>query len=161
MPSPLAAQPISFVLIHLIFSTRAQRPWLDVAIAPEMHGVIAASIAAQGQSCLRVGGTADHVHIALKLRETTRLDRLIARTKLDSTRWYKQKLGDGSGETEFDRFAWQRGHAAFSVSPADRLALVHYIDTQREVHARKGFQDEMRGLFAKYDVQIDERFFWK
>jgi hypothetical protein len=35
---------------------------------------------------------------------------------------------------------------------------MQYIDGQRQHHARRSFQDEMRGFCEKYHVPIDERY---
>ncbi len=57
-------------------------------------------------------------------------------------------------------FTWQRGYGLFSVGPADLGALMRYIEGQRQHHAKRSFQDEMRGFWKKYHVPIDERYVW-
>ena len=57
-------------------------------------------------------------------------------------------------------FEWQGGYAAFSVS-ASRLAEVKkYIANQEHHHRKMNFQDELRTLFRKHDVEWDERYVW-
>ena len=103
---------------------------------------------------MRVGGVADHVHVAMFLGRTETVARVVERLKVSSAKWIKTK------GPEFARFGWQRGYAAFSVGLSDRAALVRYIDGQAEHHRRRDFEAEMRAMFAKYGVGFDERFVW-
>ncbi len=146
-------QSISYVLVHLIFSTKGRRPLLTDAIRSEMHSYVASAVGPEN-ICVRVGGVADHVHIALFLARTESMSRLVERLKVSSSKWIKTK------GVEFAKFGWQRGYAAFSVGLSDRTALVRYIDAQAAHHQRRDFQAEMRVMFAKYGVEFDEKFVW-
>jgi REP element-mobilizing transposase RayT len=146
-------QSLSYVLVHLIFSTKGRRPLLGDTIRGEMHAVLAASVGAEN-ICVRVGGVSDHVHVALYIARTETMAKLVERLKVSSAKWIKTK------GPEFAKFGWQRGYAAFSVGLSDRAALVRYIDAQATHHQRRDYQAEMRAMFAKYGVAFDERFVW-
>jgi REP element-mobilizing transposase RayT len=146
-------QSLSYVLVHLIFSTKGRRPLLTDSIRSEMHVVLASSVGAEN-ICVRVGGVSDHVHVALYIARTESMARLVERLKVSSSKWIKTK------GPEFAKFGWQRGYAAFSVGLSDRAALVRYIDGQGTHHQRRDYQAEMRAMFAKYGVIFDERFVW-
>ncbi len=147
-------QSLSFVLVHIIFSTKDRRPFLNDTIRPEMHSYLATVLSTSENACVRVGGVADHVHIAVYLARTESMARLIERLKVSSVKWIKTK------GPEFAKFRWQRGYAAFSVGLGDRSALIRYIDDEAKHHARRDFQAEMRAMLAKYGVAFDERFVW-
>jgi putative transposase len=147
-------QSISYVLVHLIFSTKQRRPLLGDTIRGEMHLYLASVLNRSENVCVRVGGVADHVHIALFVARTDSIAKVMERLKVSSSKWIKTR------GPEFAKFRWQRGYAAFSVGPSDRLALVRYIDAQATYHQRRDFQAEMRAMFAKYGVEFDERFVW-
>lgn len=147
-------QSISHVLVHLVFSTKGRRPWLTDAIRGEMHAYLAAVLNGSDNVPVRVGGVADHVHVALFLARTESMSKLVERLKVSSSKWMKTK------GPEYARFGWQRGYAAFSVGLSDRAALVRYIDSQGTHHQRRDFQAEMRAMFAKYGVEYDEQFVW-
>jgi hypothetical protein len=57
-------------------------------------------------------------------------------------------------------FFWQRGYGAFSVSPSQLEAVVHYVDTQQEHHRTRTFQEEYRQLLRRHGVDFDERYVW-
>ena len=136
-------QSLSYVLVHLVFSTKQRRPFLSDAIRGEMHAYLASVLNGSENICVRVGGVADHVHVAMFLARTESTSRVV-KTK----------------GPEFAKFGWQRGYAAFSVGLSDRAALVRYIDAQGTHHQRRDYQAEMRAMFAKYGVAFDERFVW-
>ena len=146
-------QSLSYVLVHLIFSTKGRRPLLTDVIRSEMHAVWASSIGVEN-ICVRVGGVRDHVHVALFIARTESMAKVVERLKVSSAKWIKTK------GPEFAKFGWQRGYAAFSVGLSDRAALVRYIDGQGTHHQWRDYQAEMRTMFAKYGVVFDEKFVW-
>ncbi|MCP3996044.1 MAG: transposase [bacterium] len=57
-------------------------------------------------------------------------------------------------------FRWQGGYGAFSISPSHVDDLRNYIANQKKHHRHESFQDELRRLLRKYDVEYDERYVW-
>lgn len=91
-------QSLALVLVHLVFSTRDRKPFLHGAIRSEMHAYLATVASHAENVSLRVGGTADHVHIALFLSRTDSIARIVERLKVSSSKWIKTKA------PEFARF---------------------------------------------------------
>ncbi len=147
-------QSLAFVLVHVVWSTKGRRPVLGEALRPGLHAYLATVVRGAKGDCFRVGGVADHVHLAIRIHPTRSVARLVSEVKTSSSAWLKTRSPELAG------FAWQRGYGAFSVGPADLGALIRYIDQQEAHHTRRGFQEEMRGFFAKYHVAFDERYVW-
>jgi REP element-mobilizing transposase RayT len=145
-------QTLSFNLVHIVFSTKNRLPLIKTETMPELHAYLAGTARKLGCDCFRVGGVADHVHLALKLPTTKTAAKVVSEIKTGSSVWIKQQ-GVAS-------FAWQRGYGLFSVSPADLGALIQYIDGQEAHHRKRSFQDEMRAFFEKYHIAFDERYVW-
>lgn len=145
-------QTLSFLLVHIVFSTKDRHPFLNAAIRPALYSYLAEVTRIKNCECFRVGGIADHVHLAVRLHTTMNVAKLVAELKAGSSQWLKTQ--------NVKAFAWQRGYGAFSVSPADMSSLVAYIDHQEEHHRRRNFQEEMRTFFAKYHIAFDERYVW-
>jgi hypothetical protein len=61
---------------------------------------------------------------------------------------------------EFEEFYWQGGYADFSVSQSYLGPVREYISRQDEHHQKLGFQDELRALFRKHEMEWDERYVW-
>ena len=68
----------------------------------------------------------------------------------------KKSSTDWMQETFNDRFRWQRGFAAFSVSPDRVPRVTRYIEKQEEHHKRLSFRDELEKLLKELGMSIDE-----
>jgi len=145
---------LSFVLVHVIFSTKDRLPLLDDAVQPALHAYLATVTRNADCECYRVGGVADHVHLAVRLNRTVTVAKLVADLKTLSSKWLK------SQSPRLSKFAWQEGYGAFSVGPADLDKLLHYIDTQEAHHRKQSFQDEFRAFLKKYGMDGDEQYLW-
>ena len=145
-------QTLSFNLVHVVFSTKNRLPLIADDIAGELHAYLAGTVRKLNCECFRVGGIADHVHLAIRLAATVTAAKIVSEVKTSSSAWMKER-----GITSF---AWQRGYGMFSVSPADIDALVRYIEEQAAHHRKRSFEDEMRAFFEKYHVAFDERYVW-
>jgi len=148
-------QSLAHVVVHLVFSTKDRAACLGPAIRPALHAYLAVIARNAGCECLRTGGVADHVHLAVSLARTITVAALIEELKTASSKWLKTQ-----GRPELGGFAWQRGYGAFSVGPDDVPGLVAYIDGQEEHHRTTTFQDEYRAFLARHGVTFDERYVW-
>jgi REP element-mobilizing transposase RayT len=147
-------QSLDAIVLHVIFSTKDRAACLGPAVRPGLHAYLATVAREFGCTCPRVGGVADHVHLAIGLSRTQTVAALVEELKTTSSRWLKGQ------SPALSNFAWQRGYGVFSVSPSDLPALIGYIDAQDEHHRNKTFQDEYRAFLRKYRVAFDERYVW-
>ena len=60
-----------------------------------------------------------------------------------------------------EKFGWQEGYGAFSVSRSDCARVTKYIRNQAEHHRAKTFKDEFVQFLEAHEVDYDERFIWK
>ena len=148
------AQSLSNILVHLTFSTKGRRPDIDARVEPELHRYLGSLCGKLGCQSLGVGGTADHVHICLRLSRTMTIAGLVEEIKKRSSKWIKTK-----GE-RYRLFAWQGGYGAFSIGQSSLGALQRYIATQKEHHRKRDFKAEFRALLKKYEIDCDERYVW-
>ena len=147
-------ESLSFILLHIIFSTKNREPVLSPSVRPELYAYLATVVRNAGCECYRMGGVADHVHLAIRFSRTLTMADLIEKLKTPSSKWLKTQspaLAD---------FSWQRGYGAFSVGPSDLEALTQYIDAQEKHHRTRTFQEEYRAFLKKYGVEYDERYVW-
>ncbi|PIP38993.1 MAG: transposase [Desulfobacterales bacterium CG23_combo_of_CG06-09_8_20_14_all_51_8] len=147
-------QSLSFLLIHVVFSTKDRAPMLGATVRPALHAYLATVARNADCECYRVGGVADHVHIAVRLSRTITVATLVEKLKTSSSKWLKTQSPDLAG------FSWQRGYGAFSVGLANLDDLRRYIDNQEEHHRVRTFQEEYRSLLTKYGIVYEERYVW-
>jgi REP element-mobilizing transposase RayT len=94
-------QTLSFNLVHIVFSTKHRAPLIGEDIGAGLHAYLAGTVRKLNCECFRVGGVADHVHLAVRLATTKTAARVVSEIKTGSSLWMKQQ---GVG-----KFAWQRG----------------------------------------------------
>jgi REP element-mobilizing transposase RayT len=148
-------QSLAQVYLHLIFSTKDRRPFLQNSeIRNEMQHYLGGICNGLDCPILRVGGVADHVHLLCRLGRSITIADLIKELKRESSKWIKTK------SPSLAEFHWQNGYGAFSISPGHVEQLIAYIVNQEEHHQRESFQDEYLRLLAKYGLEWDERYVW-
>ena len=147
-------QSLSLVIVHIIYSTKDRFPCLDASTRQHLHAYLAT--VARNSKCegYRVGGTADHVHLAVRLSRTVTIAGLVEELKTSSSKWLKTQ------RPELRRFSWQRGYGAFSVGQNELGDLMTYVSNQEEHHKVRTFQEEYVALLKKCNVQYDERYVW-
>jgi putative transposase len=131
-------QSLSKVILHIIFSTKNREAWLDPAIRPRMHSYLATVCRDLDGEDVRVGGVSDHVHVITTLARTLSQAEMIEDLKKASSKWIKDVA------VRYRGFFWQRGYAAFSVSPSQLEAALQYVQTQEEHDRTRTFQEEYR-----------------
>jgi REP element-mobilizing transposase RayT len=147
-------QSLSKVIIHIIFSTKDRKAWLDRTIRPRMHAYIATVCRDLNAEALRVGGVADHLHVVTTLPRTISHAAIVETMKKTSSKWIKGL------DPQYRQFYWQRGYGAFSVSPSQLNAVLEYVESQEEHHRTRSFQEEYRDFLRNYGVEFDERYVW-
>jgi len=71
-----------------------------------------------------------------------------------SNGWLKEQGRD------YADFEWQGGCADFSVSQSNLEQVKQYISRQEEHHRKMNFQEELRTLFRKHEIEWDEKYVW-
>ena len=55
-------------------------------------------------------------------------------------------------------FGWQSGYAGFTVSESIVEKVRNYIERQEEHHKQHSFEDELRLLLEKHNVDYDPKY---
>src|SRR6185369_8028809 len=61
---------------------------------------------------------------------------------------------------DFGDFEWQGGYADFGVSKSNLEQVKQYFANQEEHHRKMSFQDELRVLLRKHEIEWDEKYVW-
>jgi len=100
---PTTPQSLSNILIHLIWSTKDRHPWLEPGIREKTHAFLAGAVRQLDCEAYRVGGVADHVHLAVRLSRTLSVADLVKEVKSAPSKWPKVQA------PAFKTFSWQQG----------------------------------------------------
>jgi putative transposase len=138
---------------HLVFSTRHREPMLTPQIRERVWDYLGGIIRSEGGISIRVGGTADHVHLLATLHQNQSLAVFMRKLKANSSGWAHETFPES-------RVWWQTGYGAFTVSHSAVDAVRNYIENQEQHHREMSFQDEFRGLLKRHGIQYDERYLW-
>lgn len=95
---------------------------------------------------IAVGGMPNHVHLLISTPPTMGVAVAVQKLKVNSSRWM--------GEQGL-RFEWQKGYAAFSVSPSLVETVTKYIRNQEQHHRVRSFEEEFIALLKKSGVDYD------
>ena len=139
----------SSLLVHCVFSTKERR---NLIRNPQLLWRYIAGIGRAKQiPVVAAGGTGNHVHLLLDLPPTMHVSQAMQVLKGNSAHWLNGPRSP---------FAWQQGYGAFAIGESQRSAVMRYISNQEEHHRKISFQDELRVLLRKHDIEFDEKYVW-
>jgi REP element-mobilizing transposase RayT len=147
-------QSLAQIYVHIIFSTKERYPFINESIEPELFAYMGDTIQRCEGVPFLINGTADHVHLLSSMPRTISLSKYIEEIKRNSSRWIKTK------DRHYEKFAWQSGYGAFSVSSSRKDSVVHYIAGQKEHHRTITFKEEFIAFLEKYNIEYDEKYLW-
>lgn len=148
-------QSLSAVYIHLVFSTKGRRPFLrDRERREALHAYLGGISKTLDCPPIIIGGTEDHAHILARFGRTITQADWVKELKRVANLWLKEQ------SSAYADFQWQGGYADFSVSQSNLERVRSYIANQEAHHRKLNFQDELRSLLKKHNVDWDERYVW-
>ena len=145
------AHTFSNILIHALFSTKHRRPHLDAELKSELFPYMGGIIAKLNGRSLLINGPSDHVHLLFVQPATLGVADLREKVKANSSRWVNQRW------PQRERFAWQTGYTAFSVSQSQVEAVKAYIGNQEQPHRKRSFQEELAAFLKQHGIAYDPR----
>ena len=148
------ANTYSSLHYHLIFSTKNRTPYLKMEIEQRIWAYIGGIARHHKITALQIGGYDDHIHALVMAPPTISLSQIAQYLKGSSSQWIHETF------PELRDFAWQEGYSAFTVSQSNLPAVMQYIQSQREHHKKKSFEEEYRDFLNKHGIEYDERYLW-
>lgn len=143
------------IFIHFVFAVQHRKCIIQPEWKQELYKYIGGIIRNQNHKLLVINGMPDHIHILLGLNPIQSISSLMQDIKGDSSKWINQK------KFLSDKFAWQEGYGAFSVSKSQVTRVINYINNQQEHHKKKTFLEEYKEFLKLYEIEFDERYIFK
>ena len=141
-------------LVHLVYSTKHRTPWIPKESKEALYAYQAGIFKQWNSPAIILGGVEDHIHALFSLSRNHALKKIVEEVKKGSSKWMKT---DGPAIKDF---FWQNGYAAFSVSQSNVPEVKQYIQHQEIHHRKMTFQEELRALFDRHEIEYDERYVW-
>lgn len=137
---------------HLVFSTKNRLPVIVPRIRVRLWEYLGGIVRNSGGMPIQIGGTEDHVHLLVTLRQQPALSEFMRELKAVSSGWVHETYPEAAN------FWWQTGYGAFTVSHSGIGAVKAYIANQEEHHKERTFQDEFRMLLVKHGISFEEKY---
>jgi putative transposase len=131
--------------VHLVVRVRRGFPLIKDDLQDRTWAYLGGITNRIGLKLYQAGGAHDHAHIFFGLPPTLTLSSVVQRLKSNSSAWLRQHPG-------MARFQWQEGYGAFSVSVSHTDRTMAYIRGQREHHAKRDFDAELREIMRRHGV---------
>lgn len=149
--------PQSFTCLHyhLVFGTKHRTPAIPPALRPRLYDYIGGVLRSEGGVLVAAGGTADHVHLLVRLSQQRALADVLRVTKANASKWVHDEFPDAGWP------GWQSGYGAFAVSYSGLEAVKAYLANQEAHHRRMTFEAEYRMLLGKHGIEFDARHLWE
>lgn len=142
------------ILVHYIFSTKNREKIMTSELQERLWPYMGGIARENNLKALAVDGIEDHVHLLISLPATLSISKAIQLIKGGSSKWVHDTLPN------HNNFKWQEGYGAFSVSISHVEDTIAYINTQKEHHRKKTFQEEYVSFLKKHGINYDERYIW-
>ena len=117
---------LSKIYLHIVWATYQREPMLTTSLERIVYRCIQQQARQLRCTVLALGGTADHVHLAVHTPTSISASKLMQQVKGVSSKLASE---EGVG------FAWQSGFSAFSLSRTHLDNAKHYLKNQKRHHA--------------------------
>lgn len=148
-------QSLTRVQVHIVFSTKARRLWLDDERADRVYRYMNGIVEHHRCHLMRAGGMPDHMHLLVALHADVGVSEIVRLIKANSFKWIHETWRD------LREFTWQSGYGAFSVSWSAVPAVVDYIDRQKENHAKRTFDQEIVQMLESHRLEHDSKYLFE
>lgn len=118
----------SYIWIHAIWSTKYREPLILPAIERELKKSMREQFLKMGCIVGIINGTRDHVHCLFSLSRVQTVAEIIRNVKGGSA-FHINRMNCME-----DKFKWQDGYAAYSVSKSHFNKVFNYIKHQKRYH---------------------------
>ena len=151
------AGTFTFIGMHFVFSTKNRVPLLDNTIHERLFSYIGGIIRELGGKLIEINSMPEHIHFYAYMPKTVSVSvsKFMEIVKTNSSKWVHDSFPNK------DKFGWQDGYGAFSVSKSAEDTVIQYIRNQQEHHRKKSFQEEFIEFLNKHDIEYDENYIWR
>ena len=142
------------LVYHAVFSTKGRAPMIIPEIRDDLYRYMGGIVKREDCVLLQIGGISDHVHMVIRLKPIYPLSEIMKKVKGSSSKWINEH------KRLVDKFAWQEGYGAFTVSESQIPVVIHYLQEQEKHHRNFSFKEEFIKILKRHNVDFDERYLW-
>ncbi|MEO5911155.1 MAG: IS200/IS605 family transposase [Pelobium sp.] len=138
--------PHSFnkIWIHTIWATKNRAPLIDLSIEKKRYDFIHVQLKDLGCPVRIINGMPDHLHCLFLLNPQKSIAEIVKQIKGSSSHSINEQ------SLIANKFSWQTGYAAYSVSESGVEKVYDYIKNQKTHHSKKTFEQEYNPFLNLY-----------
>ena len=132
------------IWLHVIFATKSRLPLINSSVEEQIHEHMRQQLVEIGCPVRIINGMSDHIHLLFLQNPKMAIVDIIKQVKGNTSHWINQE------DLITDKFAWQTGYAAYSVSESQLERVYNYIKNQKSHHVEKTYIDEFNEFISAH-----------
>lgn len=145
----------SQIYIHSVFAVKYFKSQISNNFKTDLMAVMGTHLNETGCETLIINGVEDHVHCLYRLMPKLAISDVIQKVKAKSSGWLN------SSKLLENRFEWQSGFGAFSISYRDVDVVYKYILNQEHHHKNIIFLEEYMQLLKDHNVDFNSEYIFR
>lgn len=142
-------QSFTKLWVHAIWATKNRQELIDFSIERKLYDFICQDLTDLGCPVRIINGMSDHVHVLFLQNPQKTISDIVKQIKGSSSYFINRE------ELVLEKFAWQRGFAAFSVSESQFDVVFNYIKNQKHHHLKENGEDEFDDFVKLHGLSND------
>ena len=123
-------------------------PLINPVVEKQIHEHMREQFIENGCPVRIINGMEDHIHVLFLQNPKMAITDIIKQVKGNTSHWVNEQ------NITVDKFAWQTGYAAYSVSESQLERVFQYIKNQKEHHSKKTFLQEYNEFISAHKLEI-------
>lgn len=136
------------IWVHAICATKNRLPLITPGIETALHAHMRKEFSECGCIIKAINGMPDHVHCLFLLNAQKSVSDIIKQVKGSTSHWANQQ------DIISEKFAWQTGYGAYSVSESQLNKVFEYINNQKAHHAKTTFLKEYEDFIKLHKLEL-------
>lgn len=133
--------------IHTVWGTKFRGNTITTDIETILYSFLETQLNDLGCKPIIINEMPDHVHALFLLSRNKNISEVFKQLKGSSSHYINQQ-----GFVK-EKFAWQTGYGAFSVSESGKQKVYQYIKNQKQHHAVKSFDQEFNTFLKLHQIE--------
>jgi putative transposase len=131
------------IWVHAIWATKERAHLITPSVKDRIYSFLSEQFQELGCPVRIINGMPDHIHALFLLNPQKSITDVIKQVKGSSSHFVNQQ------NLLIEKFAWQTGYAAYSVSESIVEKVFQYIQNQSSHHQKLSFQQEYEEFLKK------------
>ena len=140
------------IYIHLILGVKCRKKLIKPNWENHLYKYLNTLTSKNGHKLIRINGVEDHVHMLISMSSQQPISNFVLALKKSSSNFISKN------QFSNEKFYWQEGYGAFSVSAGNKGQVIKYIENQKEHHQKLSFIEEYEVLLNLLGIDYNRKY---